>query len=139
MASNQVADVEDSELDELESETELGEETEPEQPITSAVLESTHRHTTVGDCQCDMGKLLDSGVNIKALSRDEKYRLLTAEPSPSQTAYPFSRPCPSSCLRRFRPDWVKHWPWMHYSQSKDGVYCRACVVFSTYQGGGHRA
>ena len=63
-----------SELDELENETELGEESEPElgeesepeQLITSAVFESTHRHTTVGDCQCDIGKLLNSGVNIKA-------------------------------------------------------------------------
>ena len=25
---------------------------------------------------------------------------------------------------------------MHYSHCKDGIYCRACVVFSTYQAGG---
>ena len=26
---------------------------------------------------------------------------------------------------------------MHYSQFSDGVYCRACVVFSPYKAGGH--
>ena len=26
---------------------------------------------------------------------------------------------------------------MHYSQFSDGVYCRACVVFSPYEVGGH--
>ena len=26
---------------------------------------------------------------------------------------------------------------MHYSQFSDGVYCRACVVFSPYRVGGH--
>ena len=79
----------------------------------------------------------DSGVDIKGLSRDDKYRLLTTEPNPDPLSYPRTRPCPSSSLRRFKPDWLKHHPWMHYSQFSDGVYCHACVVFSPYQIGGH--
>ena len=84
----------------------------------------------------DIGKLLDLAVDVKALSRDDKYHLLTTEADPRPSVYPFSRPCLSSCPRRFRPDWVKRWPWMLYSHHQDGVYCRACVLFSPYQAGG---
>ena len=87
--------------------------------------------------ECDIGKLQDSGVDIKGLSRDDKYRLITTEPNPDPLSYPRKRPCPSSNLRRFKPKWLKHHPWMHYSQFSDGVYCRACVVFSPYQVRGH--
>ena len=44
-------------------------------------------------------------------------------------ATPSTRPCPSSSIRRFKPDWLKTHPWMHYSQISDGVYCCACVIF----------
>ena len=74
---------------------------------------------------------------ILRVSREGKYRLLTTEPNPDPLSYPRTRPCPSSNLRRFKPEWLKHYPWMHYSQFSDGVYCRACVVFSPYEVGGH--
>ena len=86
---------------------------------------------------CDIGKLQDSGVDVKGLSRDDKYRLLTTEPNPDPLSYLRTRPCPSSNLRRFKPDWLKLHPWMHYSCFSDGVYCHACVVFSPHQVGGH--
>ncbi len=76
-------------------------------------------------------------MDIKGLSRSDKYRLLTTEPNPDPHSYPRTRPCPSSNLHRFKPVWLKHHPWMHYSQFSDGVYCRACVVFSPYHVGGH--
>ena len=85
---------------------------------------------------CDIGKLQDSRVDIRGLSRDNKYRLLTTEPNPDPLSYHRTRPCPSSSLRRFKPGWLKQYPWMHYSQFCDGVYCRACVVFAPYQAGG---
>ena len=87
--------------------------------------------------ECDIGKLQASGVDIKGLSRDDRYRLLTTEPNPDPLSYPRTRPCPSSNFRRFKPAWLKQHPWMHYSPFSDGVYCRACVVFSPYQVGGH--
>ncbi len=61
---------------------------------------------------------------------------VTTEPNPDPLRYPQTRPCPSSHLRRFKPEWLKHHPWMHYSKFSDGVYCRACVVFAPYQAGG---
>ena len=76
----------------------------------------------------DIGNL---GISIKCFSRDDKYRLLITDPD--QMSYPF--PCPSSSLRRFRVDWLKYYPWMHYSPFSDGVYCRACIVFSPYRVG----
>lgn len=89
---------------------------------SSAVGEST-------PIVCDIGKLQDSGVDIKGLSRDNKYRLLTTEQNSDPLSYPRTRPCPSSSLYRFKPDWLKQYPWMHYSHFSDGVYCHARVVF----------
>ena len=63
----------------------------------------------------DIGKLQDSGVDIKGLSRDHNYRLLTSEPNPDPLSYPSTRPCPSSSLCRFKPDWLKKHPWMYYT------------------------
>ncbi len=34
------------------------------------------------------------------------------------------------CNRRFKPEWAKRHPWISYSQSDDGVYCKACVLFA---------
>ena len=38
--------------------------------------------------ECDIGKLQASGVDIKGLSRDDKYRLLATEPNPDPLNYP---------------------------------------------------
>ena len=86
---------------------------------------------------CDIGKHHESGVDIKGLSRDDKYRLLATEPNPDLLSYPRTRPCPSSNLRWFKPDWLKLHSWMHYSCFYDGLYCRACIVFCPHQVGGH--
>ena len=88
---------------------------------------------------CDIGKLLNSGVDIKSLTRDHKYRILTTNPNTDPESYPGTRPCPSSNFRQFKPEWLRSYPWMHYSQCSDGVYCRACVLFSPYQVGGERS
>ena len=34
------------------------------------------------------------------------------------------------CNRRFKPEWNKSHPWLHYSLSEDGVYCKACALFA---------
>ena len=83
---------EDEESEEIENVDET--QTEQQESVTS-------------DSTYDIGKLLDLAVNVKILSRDDKYHLLTTEPNPFPIVYPFSRPCPSSCYRRFRPEWVK--------------------------------
>ena len=32
--------------------------------------------------------------------------------------------------RRFKVEWAKNHPWLHYSMSEDGVYCKACALFA---------
>ena len=81
--------------EEMTSEDEESEEIENIDEI------QTEQESVTSDSTYDIGKLLDLAVNVKTLSRDDKYRLLTTEPNPSPTVYPFSRPCPSSCYRRF--------------------------------------
>ena len=34
------------------------------------------------------------------------------------------------CNRRIKPEWIHSRPWLHYSVSEDGVYCKACALFS---------
>ena len=34
------------------------------------------------------------------------------------------------CNRRFKPDWCINHPWLHYSLSEDGVFCKACALFA---------
>ena len=82
------------------------------------------------ELECDVGKFLDLKVNLQQLSRDEKYKILTAEPNSDPTVYPHTRPYQSSSLRQFQPSWLKQYPWVHYSRFCDGVYCRACALFA---------
>ena len=35
----------------------------------------------------------------------------------------------NGCNQRFKPEWVRSHPWLHYSASEDGVYCKACALF----------
>ena len=84
----------------------------------------------------DVGKLLDLHVDLKQLSREDKYRLLKTEPTSNTSSYPRTRPHPSSSLRQFQPSWLKQYPWLHYSRFVDGAFCRACVLFAPNQVGG---
>lgn len=86
--------------------------------------------------ECDIGKLLDSKVNINNLSRDEKYLLLTSDPCADSSSYPRTRSSESAPYRQFQPSWLKSYPWLHYSRHHDGAYCRACAVFVTENVGG---
>lgn len=57
--------------------------------------------------ECDIGKLQFSGVDIKGLSREDRYRLLTTEPNPDPLSYPRTRPCQfpevQTCLAKTSP------------------------------------
>ena len=86
--------------------------------------------------ECDIGKLLAEGTNPPQLPREHKYRVLTTEPNPDAAKYPRTRSSESDCLRQFQPWRLKQYPWLHYSASLDGVFCRACVFFPPSQVGG---
>ena len=70
------------------------------------------------------------------LSRENKHRILTTEPDSDPSSFPRTRPSESVPYRQFQPNWLKQYPWLHYSQHDDGVYCRSCVLFAPKQVGG---
>lgn len=86
--------------------------------------------------ECDIGKLLTEGTNLSTLSRDHKYSVLKTEPNPDATTYPRTRSSDSDCFRQFQPRRLQQYPWLHYSPSLDGAFCRACVFFAPSQAGG---
>ena len=84
----------------------------------------------------DIGNLVQSHVDLRQLSQENKYHVLTVEPVSGPSSFPRTRPSDSSSYRQFRPSWLKQYPWLHYSQHDDGVYCRACACFAPKQVGG---
>ena len=86
--------------------------------------------------ECDIGKLLDAGTDLQRLSREEKYCILTANPSLDSSSYPRTRPYASGAFCQFQPDWLWQYPWLHYSKHVDGVFCRACSFFAHDKVGG---
>ena len=79
--------------------------------------------------ECDIGKLLEQKINVAALSREEKYLIITREPDSDASAYPRTRTSTSTAFRQFQPSWLKSFPWLHYSRHVDGAFCRACAIF----------
>lgn len=88
--------------------------------------------------ECDIGKLLQLGRNsLHSLSRDEMYCILTREPNSDPSAYPRTRPYGTGAFRQFQPSWLVQFPWLHYSSSCDGAFCRACALFAPEKVGGN--
>ena len=67
------------------------------------------------------------------LSWENKYYVLTTEPNSDPSSFPRTRSSNSQPYRQFQPSW---YPWLHYSQHDDGVYCRVCALFAPKQIGG---
>ena len=86
--------------------------------------------------ECDIGKLLELKINIGTLSRDDKSRILTSEPSTDPASYPRTRASESAAYRQFDPSWLKLYPWLHYSHNVDDAFCRVCAIFVTEAVGG---
>ena len=74
----------------------------------------------------DIGILLKNG-QLKSLSRSGKLDLISQTPDPN---YSYPTKIYYGKNRRFKPDWVKPYSWVHYSSSEDGVYCKACALFA---------
>ena len=62
--------------------------------------------------ECDIGKLLDSGIDLQKLSRDENYCILTTNPSLDTSSYPRTRPYASGSFASSN-QWLKQHPWLH--------------------------
>ena len=65
-------------------------------------------------------EFVQSHADLHQLSQENKHCVLTTEPDST-------RPSDSVPYQQFQPSWLKQYPWLHYSQHDDGVYCRACA------------
>ena len=84
----------------------------------------------------DIGLLLKNGRDyLRNLSDDHKLAIINSNPH-SSSSYPTT--FMNGCNRKFKAEWVKVYPWLHYSQSMDGVYCKACSLFCPESAGGVR-
>ena len=102
--------------------------------VASALDTNSVAAATVAVTECDIGKLLLSGINVQELNREHIFKTLSCEPNPN-ASYPRTRPYGSGSYRQFQPSWLKQHPWLHYySQYVDGVFCRACVFFTQHEG-----
>ena len=84
--------------------------------IDSATPSSTRENVSASSSQIyeyDVGKLLESNVDLHKHSREHKHRILTTEPSSDSSLYPRTRPCMSSANQQFQPSWLKQYPWLH--------------------------
>ena len=86
--------------------------------------------------ESDIGKLLESSIDLHSLSREAKHRIFATEPNPDPTCYPHSRPHASGAFLQFQPTWMKQYPWLHYSKHVDGAFCHACAFFPPEKVGG---
>ena len=79
----------------------------------------------------DIGKLLEQGLDLSKLSRVAKYQILISEPISNPSAYPRTQQTATSPYQRqFQPEWLRSFPWLHYSRHTDGAFCRACAMFA---------
>ena len=85
----------------------------------------------------DIGELLSKGKDLKKLSQEHRYQILTAEPNLNPSSYPRTHCLVSNRMRQFHPTWFKQFRWLHYSAATDGSFCRACALFAPESVGGH--
>jgi hypothetical protein len=74
----------------------------------------------------DIGVLLKSG-SLHSLPQSMKLKIINHTPNASHN-YP--KRYMHGCNRQFKVEWVRNHPWLHYSSSEDGVYCKACALFA---------
>ena len=79
---------------------------------------------------------MQSRDDLHQLSWENKYYVLTTEPNSDPSSFPRTCSSNSQLYRQFQPSWLKQYPWLHYSQHDDGVYCRVCALFAPKQVGG---
>ena len=84
----------------------------------------------------DIGQLVQSHVDLHQLSQENNHCVLTTEPDSDPSSFPCTRSSNSVLYRQFQPSWLKQYPWLHYSQHDESVYCRACALFAPKQVGG---
>jgi hypothetical protein len=84
---------------------------------------------SVPETTCDIGALQTLHMlDTRKLESGQKYRILEYEHPKEETLYPTT--LMNGCMRRFKPSWLTEHSWLHYSWHCDGVWCKACALFS---------
>ena len=78
------------------------------------------------DVQCTPDKFDLAGYNRYNLDAD-KMHILSNNWEPGDYKFP-SRKFGKQ-FRHFQSSWLRKWPFLRYSKSKDGVYCCYCFIF----------
>ena len=83
--------------------------------------------TNEADCwkNADMAKIVK---DRPSLSRQHKFTLSKSHFTPGDN-YVFLKTTKNK-MRLFQVSWLKTYPWLVYSESEDGGYCKCCVLFA---------
>ena len=74
----------------------------------------------------DIGVVIKSGT-LRSFDKSMKLKLIKQAPD-AKFNYPSK--FMHGCNRRSKPEWAQSHSWLQYSPSDDGVYCKACVLFT---------
>ena len=75
----------------------------------------------------DIGVLFQNGINPRTLSNTQKLNIISTK---IDTTYNYPTTYMNGCNRKFQAKWSSLYPWIHYSKDKNGVFCKACVLFA---------
>ena len=82
--------------------------------------------------EVDCWKNADMAQIVKgrpSLSRQHKFSLLKSHFRPGDN-YVFPKTKQNFKMRSFQASWLKTYPWLAYSESEDGGYCKCCVLLA---------
>jgi hypothetical protein len=82
----------------------------------------------------DIGLVLQCG-QIQHLPQGVKLDIVNHTPSAS---FKYPTKFLNGCNRHFKVEWATLHPWVHYSVSDDGVYCKACALFAPGDAGSQK-
>ena len=65
---------------------------------------------------------------VKSLGKGQMYKLLTGQFVPEKS-YSFPKVFSAGCNRCFQVKWLEKYPWLVYSASLNGGFCKYCTLF----------
>ena len=78
----------------------------------------------------DIGLYVRSGSVTSAAVQSDVRAMLLTDPWTPPDGYAFPVAQESGKKRKFQPAWLKRFPWLTYSPSKEGGFCKFCVLFA---------
>jgi hypothetical protein len=104
----------------------------PKNRITST-QGSTNSTNRVSLSQIDIGVVSDGIYQSSAPLRpgDEEKRSILQNVFVPNSTFKFPMTQSGKKKLKFQQSWLQKWEWLTYSKSKDGAYCRYCILFSS--------